>query len=106
MLDQHYPLYGSHFNSFSFFLLVFPTNFYGRMHLANAPNLGFSHYQFHLHLWSVSNVTWADEDLQIHALHFVSKLIIIYNIQLCDFQQSPGSVSISIAPRGPVTNGW
>ena len=36
-------------------------------------------------LYSVGNVIWADEDLQIHALHFVSKLVIIYNIQLCDF---------------------
>ena len=27
-------------------------------------------------------MTWVDEDLQIHALHFVS-LVINYNIQLC-----------------------
>ena len=31
------------------------------------------------------NVTWADEDLKIHALHFVSKLVIIINMQLCGF---------------------
>ena len=34
---------------------------------------------------SVGNVTWADEDLYNHALHFVSKLDIIYNMQLCGF---------------------
>ena len=28
-------------------------------------------------LYSVGNVAWADEDLQIHALYFVSKLVII-----------------------------
>ena len=36
-------------------------------------------------LWPVGSVTWADEDIQIHALHFVSKLVIIYNMQLCGF---------------------
>ena len=30
-------------------------------------------------------MNWADEDLQIHALHFVSKLVIFYNMQLCGF---------------------
>ena len=37
-------------------------------------------------------MTWADEDIQINALHFVSKLVIIlqwsyiqYHVQLCDY---------------------
>ena len=34
---------------------------------------------------SVGNVTWADEDLKNHALHFVSKLVIICHMQLCGF---------------------
>ena len=34
---------------------------------------------------SVGNVTWADEDLQNHALHFVSKLFFLFNMQLCGF---------------------
>ena len=34
---------------------------------------------------SVGNVTWADEDLQINALHFVSKLVTSISMQLCGF---------------------
>ena len=34
---------------------------------------------------SVGNVTWADEDLKNHALHFVSKLSFLFNMQLCGF---------------------
>ena len=36
-------------------------------------------------LYSVGNVTWADEDLQIHALHFVSELTNLISMQLCGF---------------------
>ena len=36
-------------------------------------------------LYSVGNMTWADEDLQIYALHFVSKLNNSISMQLRGF---------------------
>ena len=40
-------------------------------------------------LQSVGNVTWADEDLQINALHFVPKLVILLQLHIiCNYVSS------------------
>ena len=41
MLGWSYPLYGSHFNLFSFDLCVFLTVSYGELLLISSQNLGF-----------------------------------------------------------------
>ena len=51
----------------------------------------------HCALWpqaSLGNVTWADEDLKNHALHFVSKLVIFI---ICNYVASTALSGIAFA---------